>query len=396
MAVAAGEMRTPQAAVARLRAAAARNPKRPQVWRELADHLDVIGQRAAAADAYLKHVQHAIHDPALMAPARRCTPTEFPKPKRGLRQQLQPGADRCRRDPHVRRAGDAARSRRRRRASARTLSGTRAGIRRGAAQPRDRVASDQQADAGACRTRYAAARRRAKSRLPQSEGRGAVPRRRIRNRDRDLRRAAARISAAGARMAELRTCVENRRPYRARHRRVHKMHRDRSRLRRSVLEPREPEDVSVQRCADRHDAQCADARRSRRRTSSASRLRARQGAGRSARLRDFVPPLRERECAAAEARAVQRRRNLTALATRARNSTPPNSSTTRHGAGCADPSPDLHRRPAARGIDADRTDPRQPFAGRRHDGIAGDHVDHARAETCQPKSQRPITTRSRA
>ena len=32
--------------------------------------------------AYLKHIQHAIHDPALMAPARRCTPTEFRKPRR--------------------------------------------------------------------------------------------------------------------------------------------------------------------------------------------------------------------------------------------------------------------------------------------------------------------------
>ena len=67
MAVAAGEMRKPQAAIARLRTAAASDPKQPQVWRALADHLDESGDRTGAASAYLKHVQYAIHDPALMA-----------------------------------------------------------------------------------------------------------------------------------------------------------------------------------------------------------------------------------------------------------------------------------------------------------------------------------------
>ena len=39
--------------------------------------------------------------------------------------------------------------------------------------------------------------------------------------------------------------------------------------------------------------------------------------------------------------------------------------------------PYLHRRPAARGIDADRADPFQPFRSRRHDGTARDHLDGA-------------------
>ena len=39
---------------------------------------------------------------------------------------------------------------------------------------------------------------------------------------------------------------------------------------------------------------------------------------------------------------------------------------------------DLHRRPAARGFDAGRADPGEPFRGRRHDGTAG-HRRH-RAE----------------
>src|ERR1700733_3944353 len=88
MTVAAGEVGTPEAAVAALRVAAARNPKRPQVWRELADHLDVIGQRSAAADAYLKHVQHAIHDPALMSAASALQANRIPEAETRLRQQL--------------------------------------------------------------------------------------------------------------------------------------------------------------------------------------------------------------------------------------------------------------------------------------------------------------------
>ena len=43
----------------------------------------------------------------------------------------------------------------------------------------------------------------------------------------------------------------------------------------------------------------------------------------------------------------------------------------RAGGGLSGARPDLHRRPAARGFDADRADPCQPFAGRGHDGVAG-------------------------
>ncbi len=67
MAVVAGEMQSPHAAAARLRAIAASDPKRPQVWRALADRLDEAGDRDGAAAAYLEHVRNAIHDPVLMA-----------------------------------------------------------------------------------------------------------------------------------------------------------------------------------------------------------------------------------------------------------------------------------------------------------------------------------------
>jgi tetratricopeptide (TPR) repeat protein len=88
MTVAPGEIGSPEAAVAALRQAAARDPKRPQIWRKLADHLDVVGDRAAAADAYLKHVQYAVHDSALMSAGAALHGNRIPDAEARLRQQL--------------------------------------------------------------------------------------------------------------------------------------------------------------------------------------------------------------------------------------------------------------------------------------------------------------------
>ncbi len=88
MTVAAGEEGSPEAAVAALRIAASRDPKCPQVWRRLADHLDVVGNHSAAADAYLKHVQYAIHDPALMSAGAALQSNRIPEAETRLRQQL--------------------------------------------------------------------------------------------------------------------------------------------------------------------------------------------------------------------------------------------------------------------------------------------------------------------
>ena len=88
MAVAAGEMRLPQAAIARLRAAAASDPKRPQIWRVLADQLDEAGDRDGAAAAYLKHVQFAIHDAALMAAGAALHANRIPEAETRLRSHL--------------------------------------------------------------------------------------------------------------------------------------------------------------------------------------------------------------------------------------------------------------------------------------------------------------------
>ncbi len=87
MAVAAGEMQS-QAAIARLRTAAARDPRQPQIWRALADHLDEAGDRDGAAAAYLKHVENAIHDPALMAAGAALHANRIPEAETRLRNQL--------------------------------------------------------------------------------------------------------------------------------------------------------------------------------------------------------------------------------------------------------------------------------------------------------------------
>jgi tetratricopeptide (TPR) repeat protein len=76
------------AAVASLRRAAARSPREPQIWRMLADHLDVSGDRRAAAVAYLGHVQYAIHDPVLMAAAAALHDNRIPEAEARLRHQL--------------------------------------------------------------------------------------------------------------------------------------------------------------------------------------------------------------------------------------------------------------------------------------------------------------------
>ena len=59
--------------------------------------------------------------------------------------------------------------------------------------------------------------------------------------------------------------------------------------------------------------------------------------------------------------------------------------------------PDLHRRPAALGLDADRADPVQPLRGRRHDGAAGHHRADARAARAHGRApdERRTTTRWR-
>jgi tetratricopeptide (TPR) repeat protein len=74
--------------LAMLRAAAARTPTQPQVWRALGDRLLAAGDGQAAADAYLHHVRHSVHDPALMQAAAALAANRIPEAEARLRAQL--------------------------------------------------------------------------------------------------------------------------------------------------------------------------------------------------------------------------------------------------------------------------------------------------------------------
>ena len=88
MTVAARETSSFETTLAALRRETVLNPRRPQIWRQYADHLDVIGDRAGAAPAYLAHVRHAIHDPALMPAGAALHAGRIPEAEMRLRQHL--------------------------------------------------------------------------------------------------------------------------------------------------------------------------------------------------------------------------------------------------------------------------------------------------------------------
>jgi len=88
MIVAARETGSLEGAVMSLRRMVALDPRRPQVWLQLADHLDIAGDRAGAEQAYLSHVRHAVHDPALMAAAAALHAGNIPEAETRLRQHL--------------------------------------------------------------------------------------------------------------------------------------------------------------------------------------------------------------------------------------------------------------------------------------------------------------------
>jgi len=75
-------------AITLLRETVAHDPKRPQAWRQLGDHLDAAGDRHAAAHAYLQHVRNAIHDPVLMDAAAALHANRLPEAEARLKSHL--------------------------------------------------------------------------------------------------------------------------------------------------------------------------------------------------------------------------------------------------------------------------------------------------------------------
>ncbi len=93
MTLAVGNLKQPDlnghgAAIASLRQVLARDPRSAQAWRQLADHLDAIGDRAGAELAYLDHVRFAVHDAALMQAASDLHANRIPDAEARLRQHL--------------------------------------------------------------------------------------------------------------------------------------------------------------------------------------------------------------------------------------------------------------------------------------------------------------------
>jgi cytochrome c-type biogenesis protein CcmH/NrfG len=88
MSVAARAAGSPNEVVASLRRIVAVDPARAQVWRSLGDHLDAAGDRDGAADAYLQHVRHAVHDAALMSAAAALHANDIPDAETRLRRHL--------------------------------------------------------------------------------------------------------------------------------------------------------------------------------------------------------------------------------------------------------------------------------------------------------------------
>lgn len=75
-------------ALAALRRALQLKPDLPQAWLALGDHLTAIGDNAAAASAYARHVRHSIRDPALMTAAAALHENRLPEAERMLKQHL--------------------------------------------------------------------------------------------------------------------------------------------------------------------------------------------------------------------------------------------------------------------------------------------------------------------
>ena len=185
------------------------------------------------------------------------------------------------------------------------------------------------------------AREPAQSGLSQPLRRAPEPRRRIRTLERGSTRAARGVPAQCQGLAELRPRAEDRGPAGRKHRRLPAQHRARSRLRRGVLEPREPQDFPLRR--RRTSRRCAarlarpDGRR--RRTACTSHFalgKALRGRG---RLCGVVRALCEGQCAAPRAQSIRRGPEHGARPRSRARSSRASSSRARAGSGCPAPDP---------------------------------------------------------
>ena len=178
---------------------------------------------------------------------------------------------------------------------------------------------------------------------------------------RGLRAGGGTQAGRGAHPALDRPCAEDPRPAQRQRDLVPGDAGDQSGHGRGLLESRGPEELRLQRRGDRHHAGAAAAGAAAR-GCRAGALRARQGlrAPPGIPARRSSTTHRATRCAAWMPPSTSRTSSAAAHASR-RSSTPAFFAA-HAGARRPEPRPDLHRRPAALGLDAARADPRQPFA----------------------------------
>ncbi len=205
-------------------------------------------------------------------------------------------AHRCDRHPHAGGGGRPHRPPARRRTPAATLPGAGARLPRRPPEPGDGAAPGQQTAGGVGPDRGHARQRPAQPERPQPESRRALPHRRLRPGDRTLRPDPARVSGPGPHLAQPRPRAQDRRPARSRDRRLPAQHRTGPKLRRSLVEPCQPEDLPLRAGRRRRHAQAVAAQRPRSRAAQPVRVRLGQGLGRRGRACRILQVLSKRQC----------------------------------------------------------------------------------------------------
>ena len=357
-------------AVVALRHAVRLQPTMADAWRALGDHLFAMGDTRRCRPGLRQPRPQLDARPATDGAGARAGRRPHRRRRAAAAQSPEAVSDRRRRHPHAGGNRFAHRALRRRRKPAHALPRTGARLQGRSSQLRRGAAPEQQAGRSARPDRRAAGGRAAQPELPQPEGRGAGARRRVRRSHPPLRATARRVPAAREGVDEPRPCAQDRRPTGRCDRRLPQVDRAGTGPRRGLLEPGQPEDVPLLRRGRRGDARAARTRAtSRRKIASTSTSRSARRGGRE-RLRRIVPPLRGRQPSAQGSACPT-------TATRRRERAPL-TRVVHAGILCGTPQcrvhgarPDLHRRPAALGLDPGRTDPVEPFRDRRHDGAAG-------------------------
>jgi predicted Zn-dependent protease len=83
-----GVGRQGESAVAALRRAVALKPEMPDAWRALGDHLTAIGDTTGADEAYARHIKFSTHDPRLLEAAAALCENRIPVADSVLRAHL--------------------------------------------------------------------------------------------------------------------------------------------------------------------------------------------------------------------------------------------------------------------------------------------------------------------